>query len=326
MNRLLRMGCACFLVCVLCVCGSRTKESTVAVIPKGTTLVYWKGVEAGAAQASKDLGIKILWIGTEKEDDRQQQIALVDNQVMNGISGIVLAPCDGAALLRPVEAAARKNIPVIIMDSDLYDSDRITVSFVATDNEESGRLAAREMARMLQSRGKLVVLRWQENSASTENRAKGFLDEVKKYPGLEVVSGDQYGGATETQTQQASENLLFRFRTENGTLAVQGIFCVNEGTTYGMLQALRRQRLAGKVKFIGFDSSEPFLDALKSGEMDGLIVQNPYKIGYLGVSTMVRHLKGESVPKRIDTGVTFVTPSDLKKPEIQQLLHPVSKP
>ena len=298
------------------------KEITIAVIPKGTTHIFWESVHAGAIKASVELDVDINWVGPEKEDDRQQQIAVVDNQVLNSVSGIVLAPLDAMALRRPVRDAVRRKIPVIIIDSGLYDSEDAYTSFIATDNRKGGRIAGREMGKFLQGKGRVVLLRYMEGSASTTNREEGFLESLKEFPGIMLVSDEQYAGATRAQAQQASENLLLRFKDERGHLTIDGIFCPNASSTYGMLQALRRHRLAGKVIFIGFDSDDPLVKGLEQGEIHGLVVQNPFQMGFLGVKVMLDHLQGRPVEKRIDTGVTFVMKEDLAKPEIQKLIDP----
>jgi ribose transport system substrate-binding protein len=294
----------------------------IAVIPKGTTHVFWQFVHAGAVKAAREFDVNIVWVGPEKEDDRQQQIALVDNQVINDVSGIVLAPLDDQALRRPVEAAANHGVPVVIFDSSLEDADAFTVSFVATDNLAGGRMAGVNLGKILKGKGKVIMLRCLEGSASTEKREMGFLEAIAQFPDIEVVSDEQYGGATTALALQASENLLLRFKAEDGLLAVNGIFCPNESTTFGMLQALRRNRLAGKVAFVGFDSSEPLLEGLNAGEIDGLVVQDPFKMGYLGVKTMFSHLKGQTVEKLVDTGVTFVSKANVAQPEIVDLISP----
>jgi ribose transport system substrate-binding protein len=303
---------------------SETKdpEITIAVIPKGTTHIFWESVHAGAIKASVELDVDINWVGPEKEDDRQQQIAVVDNQVLNGVSGIVLAPLDAMALRRPVRDAVRRNIPVIIIDSGLQDSEDVYTSFIATDNKEGGRIAGREMGKFLDGKGRVVLLRYMEGSASTTNREEGFLESLKEFPGITLVSDEQYAGATRSQAQQASENLLLRFKDAQGTLTIDGIFCPNASSTYGMLQALRRQRQTGKVIFIGFDSDDPLVMGLEKGEIHGLVVQNPFQMGFLGVKIMLDHISGKPVEKRIDTGVTFVRSEDLKRPEIRELIDP----
>lgn len=306
-------------------CGQNESEKSdvqISVIPKGTSHVFWQSVHAGAAKAAKELDIQINWVGTEREDDRQQQIALVDNQVMNEVDGIVLAPLDAMALKRPVQNATEKGIPVIIIDSDLSDAEDIYTSFIATNNREGGRVAARKLAAILEGKGRVALLRYNEGSASTENREEGFLEAIKEFSGIEVVSSEQYAGVTRASAQQASENLLLRFTDASAKLGIDGIFTPNISTTYGMLLALRRKNIAGKVAFVGFDSEGPAVDAVKSGEISGLVVQDPFKMGYLGVKMMIEKLNGGAVEKRIDTGVTFVEAEDLEKAEIKELIYP----
>jgi len=313
------------LVLVLTACqksDSPSSKKSIAVIPKGTTHVFWKSIQAGAYKAGNELDVHIDWIGPEKEDDRQQQISLVDNQVLNQVSGILLAPIDDMALRRPVQSAVDAGIPVIIIDSGLRDADKLYTSFIATNNYRGGELAAIELARILGGKGRVILLRFVEGSASTEERAQGFLDKINSYSEIEVVSAEQYGGATQAQAQQVAENLLLRFSGPSGQMLIDGIFCCNESTTYGMLQTLRRKRQTGQIKFIGFDSSPPLLEGLQNKELQGLVVQNPFKMGYLGIKTMMQHLRGEPVEKEIDTGVTLVTNENLGDAEIMEILFP----
>ena len=171
-------------------------------------------------------------------------------------------------------------------------------------------------------KGKVVMLRYAEGSASTNEREQGFVDAIKKSPGIELVSSNQYGGATTESAQKASENLLAPYKSADGKLGIDGIFCPNESTTFGMLRALQDARLAGSVKFVGFDSSEKLVDALAAKELHGLVLQDPMNMGYLGVKTMVAHLNGETVEKRISTGENLATPENMNEPEMQALLKP----
>ncbi|MEO5367079.1 MAG: substrate-binding domain-containing protein [Magnetococcus sp. WYHC-3] len=320
------------LVCALCVLAggvlagdpeksaAKPAELTIAVIPKGTTHEFWKSIHAGAIQAERELvGVKTIWKGPLKEDDREAQIRVVENFINTKVSGIVLAPLDDTALRAPVAAAAKAGIPVVIIDSGLKCDDY--TSFVATDNYKGGFLGGEHMIKLLQGKGKVVMLRYQEGSASTMEREKGFLDAIAKAPGIQVVSANQYGGATKDSAYKVSENLLNPLK-DKGRLTVDGIFCPNESTTFGMLRALQNAGLAGKVFFVGFDSSEKLVEALKKGEINGLILQNPVKMGYLGVKTLVAHLRGEKVEKRVDTGVGLVTRENMEQPEIKELLSP----
>jgi ribose transport system substrate-binding protein len=297
------------------------KSFKIAVIPKGTTHEFWKSIHAGAIKAAQDLAaegvtVELIWKGPLREDDREQQIQVVEGFTSQGVDGIVLAPLDSKALVRPVEEAKRLGIPTVIIDSGLQ-SDQIA-SFVATDNYKGGVLAGEEMGRLLGGKGKALLLRYQEGSASTEERERGFLEKVKSaWPGVEVLSSDQYAGATRDTAKRASENLLNRFAND-----ISGIFTVNETATAGMLLALQDISKAGKVKFLGFDSSQPFLDAMKAGQLDGIVLQNPMNMGELGVKTMMRHLLGKPVEKLVDTGVFLVTPKNMDDPASKDLIRP----
>jgi ribose transport system substrate-binding protein len=297
------------------------KKLTIAVIPKGTTHEFWKSIHAGANKAATELSaqgneVEVIWQGPLREDDREQQIQTVEGFTTKGVSGIVLAPLDNRALARPVEDAKRAGVPTVIIDSGL-NSDAF-VSYVATDNRKGGTLAADRLGQLLNGKGKVLLLRYAEGSASTNEREEGFLSQMKsKFPGIELVSTDQYAGATRDTAKRASENLLNQFGDQ-----VQGIFTPNESSTAGMLLALQDIGKAGKIFFVGFDASQSFIDAMKTNQLNGIVVQNPFNMGYLGVKTMVDHLLGKTVEKTTDTGVTLVTPDNLNSAEIQALLHP----
>ncbi len=292
----------------------------VAVIPKGTIHEFWKTVHAGAEMAGEELDVEILWKGSLKEDDRDAQISVVENIIIREVDGIVLAPLDDVALRRPVETAMRSDIPVVIFDSGLQGDNYI--SYVATDNFEAGKIAGEYMAKLLDGKGKVVVLRYSEGSDSTTKREDGFLDGIGAWEGIEIVSSNQYAGVSTESALKAAENLFSRFAGADGNLEFDGIFCATEPTTLGILRALQDSGYAGKIKFIGFDSSEKMIAALQAGHLSGFVVQKPFSIGYLGVKTMVRHLRGEKVPGRIDTGSILVIRENLDQPEIRELLNP----
>jgi ribose transport system substrate-binding protein len=294
------------------------KPLKLAVIPKGTMHVFWKSVRAGAVKAEKELpNVSIVWQGPVNEDDRRAQIDLVETFIQKRVDGIVLAPLDDKALIAPVLAAKKAGIPVVIIDSDLADPDAY-ISFVATDNYKGGVLGAQRLAQLLGDEGKVILLRYQVGSASTENREKGFLDEIAKHPKIQVVSSSQQAGATVESSMTASQSLLTKF----GEGQVDGIFCPNESSAYGMLRALETSGRAGKIKYVGFDASDRLLEGMTKGAIQGLVVQNPVRMGHDGVATMVAHLRGQKVEKRIDTGVTLVTPENLSDPKINELVHP----
>src|SRR6516225_11653804 len=247
MSRFIRLFC---LVFCLCAPGLKAAEPpyTIAVIPKGTTHEFWKSVNAGAVKAQRELTaggtkVDVIWKGPLREDDRDQQIQVVENFMARQASAIVLAPLDYQALVRPVHNAVRAKVPVVIIDSDLKSDEY--VSFVATDNYKGGQLAGEQMGKLLNGSGNVILLRYAVGSASTEAREAGFLDVLKtNYPGIKLISADQHAGATRELAYQVSQNLLNRYGRE-----VNGIFCPCEPPTIAMTKALRDIGLAGgKVK------------------------------------------------------------------------------
>jgi ribose transport system substrate-binding protein len=294
------------------------KPLRIAVVPKGTTHEFWKAVHAGAAKASKELKVEIVWKGPLKEDDLKSQVDLVQSFTAQGVSGMVLAPLNDSALQAPVKAAVRSGVPVVIFDSDLKGNEH--ASFVATDNRAAGRLAGEKLGTLLGGKGNVVVLRYQEGSASTHNREEGFLEGIRKFPDIKVASDNQYAGATTESAFSASENLLLAQNAGKGQL--QGVFCPNESSTFGMLLALDKAGLSGKVRFVGFDSSTKLIEGVRAGKIDGLVLQNPFNMGYLAVKTMVQHLKKEKVEARIDTGASLIDKANMDQPDMKALLSP----
>ncbi|HKA88637.1 MAG TPA: substrate-binding domain-containing protein [Haliangiales bacterium] len=318
--------CLAVAATVAAACSKREAETgkqsfTIAVVPQGSTHEFWKSIHAGALKARQDLAaegvqVDVIWKGPMREDDREQQVQVVEGFLTQGVSGIVLAPFDKNALVRPVEEAKRAGIPVVVIDSALASDD--PVSFVASDNHHGGELAAAEMARRLGGKGKVLLLRYQEGVASTEARERGFVDRLRAdHPGIEIISSNQYAGATRDTAKAAAENLLNRFGND-----IDGLFTPNESSTAGTLLALEDSGRAGKIRFIGFDASSVFVDAMRAGKLDGVVVQNPFRMGELGVKTLVAHLRGKKPDRRVDTGVTMITPANLDGDEARALLHP----
>lgn len=322
MKRLLVYAFLAFAVAAAFGCGksggkkaSGQKKLTIAVIPKGTTHEFWKSIHAGAVKASRELGVEIIWKGPLREDDREEQSQIVENFVSSGVSAIVLAPLDDRSLIPSVRAARERNIPTIVIDSGLQEN--FHSSFVATDNYKGGCLAADRLGGLLKGKGKIIMLRYQEGSASTTEREKGFVDTMKsRFPDIIFLSDNQYAGATTESAYAAGENLLNRFKSPDA------IFTPNESSTFGCLRALQDRGLAGKIVFVGFDSSVKLVKALQKKEIQGLVLQNPFNMGYLGVKTAVAVIQKEPYETRIDTGVTIATPENMDDPEIKQLLAP----
>ena len=303
--------------------GNETRSSggiTVAVIPKGTTHEFWQSIHAGAEKAAQELGVTVAWRGPLREDERDSQIAEVENAIARGVAGIALAPLDDTALVGPVTSAMKRKIPVVIFDSGLKGEDY--VSFVATDNDVGGRLAGEHMAKLVGAKGRVVMIRYAEGHDSTTRREEGFLAAVRAHPGIQLVSVNQYGGADVEGFYKKGEALLSSLKTPDGKLPVDGLFTPNESGTFAMLRVLQDNGWTKQVKFIGFDASQNLVKGLRDGLIQGLVVQDPVNMGYLGVKTLVSHIRGEQVPRRIDTGVRLVTPDSMNQPEVKELLQP----
>lgn len=293
---------------------------TVAVIPKGTSHAFWQSIHAGAEKAAREVGVTVAWRGPLREDDRDSQVAEVENAIARGVAGIALAPLDDSALVGPVSSAMKRKIPVVIFDSGLKGDDY--VSFVATDNDVGGRLAGEQMARLVGPKGRVVMIRYAEGHDSTTRREEGFLNAIRQHPGIQLVSVNQYGGADVEGFYKKGEALLSSLKAADGTLPVDGLFTPNESSSFAMLRVLQDNGWTKQVKFIGFDASQNLVKGLRDGHIQGLVVQDPVNMGYLGVKTLVAHIRGEQVQRRIDTGVRLVTPDIMDQPEVKELLEP----
>jgi ribose transport system substrate-binding protein len=293
------------------------KKLRVAVVPKGTSHAFWKSIHAGAAKAEAEFpDVEIIWKGPAQEDNRTEQINIIDNFTTDRVDGIVLAPLDRTALVKPVSTAMAKSIPVVVIDSGLETDD--IVSYISTDNYNGGRLAGQYMGKLLAGKGNVIVLRYQVGSESTEQREKGFLETLaQEFPDIKVISSEQYAGASQPSALSQAENLLTRFKDE-----VNGWFCPCEPVTAGTAQAVKNAGLAGTIKIVGFDSGPDVMTAMRDGVVHGLILQDPINMGYLGVKTVRSHIKGEPVDKRVPTGEYLLTPENIDEPRSQELHSP----
>ena len=298
----------------------------IAVVPKGTNHMFWKTIHAGALKAASEEGVEIIWKGPLVESDREGQIKVVENFVTQKVDALALAPLDDRAMIRPVKEADQEGIKVVIWDSGLHESANSYIdSFVATDNYAAGVKCGKELARLLDGKGKVVLLRHMLGSASTQKREQGFLDGLKADgPEIELISQDKYGGATVEEAQEVANNLLNQFGDR-----VDGIFTPNESTAEGMLRALKSAGLAGKVKFVGFDNNEELVNGIKAKHIHALALQDPFNMGYLAVKHSVAHLDGEEVAGAerdgvpfIDTGSIILTLDNLDEPRSQELVSP----
>ena len=295
----------------------------IAVIPKGTTHEFWKSVHYGADKAAKELrekgiaDVEILWKGPLQENDRQGQIAVMGDFISMQVDGICLAPLDSSALIRSVEEADALEIPVVIFDSALDDESKI-VTYVASDNYNGGKLAAKQLVKAMGGKGDVILLRYNQGSESTEQREKGFLETLKKdYPEVNILVENEYAGTTQKSSQDKAIQILDKYKGE-----VDGIFAVCEPNAAGVLNALRQLELTGKVKFVAFDPNTELVAGLENDSVHGIVLQDPVTMGYEAVMAMAKHLEGEKVEKRRQTGEYVATPENRDTKEMKRLLAP----
>jgi len=309
----------CLSSLVACDGGDQASGSArrrIAVVPKGTTHVFWTAVERGAKSAGRELGVDVVWDAQLDEGDRAGQIQVVEHLLASGVDALCLAPLDSRALVPTVASARARGVPVIVFDSPLEgEAPRDFEGYVGTDNRAAGRLGAQALIDAMGGSGKVVLLRYRVGSGSTVEREEGFLEVASAHPGVEVLVQDRYAGSTAAEAQNEALALLPQLRVADG------VFCSQESATVGMLLALRREALLDEVVFVGFDSSPTLVAALRSGEIDALVVQDPARMGELAVRLAVAHLDGAVTPPSTDTGAVVATGANLADPKIAALLE-----
>ncbi|TWU24205.1 D-ribose-binding periplasmic protein precursor [Novipirellula galeiformis] len=317
---------------VLVGCGRSDSQSTatssakdadsklrIAVIPKGTSHEFWKSVRLGAENAAKELGnVEVIWRGPVVESDTGSQIEVVKNMITMQVDGIVLAPNQKGSLVDAVEEAIGEGIPVVIFDSGLDKGPAIT-SYVATDNFKGGQMAADQMAKAIGEKGNVIVLRYLPGSESTEQREEGFLDAIKKYPEIKVVSSSEYAGDNATSAKEKVDQLLQIHSNE-----LSGIFSVCEPNANGTLESLRNAGLNKKVKLIAFDPSDALIEALADGSCSGIVLQDPIQMGYLSVKSLIGSIRGETPEAFQSTGEYVATPENMNDENIKKRLTPAT--
>jgi len=285
----------------------------VGVVPKGANHIFWQTVHAGALKAAAEYGFDVEWKAPALEIDSSRQIEIVESMVNRRLAGIALAPVDRVALVPVVERAAKAGIPVAVFDSAIDTRQRI--SYVATDNREGGRMAARRLAEILGGKGKVGVIGFMPGSGATMEREEGFAEELKaKFPAMQLV-GLQFGMANRAKAMAAAENMM----TAHTDLA--GLFADNESSSSGTVQALKMRGARG-VKLVAFDSSEQLVGDLREGWIDSLVVQDPFRMGYESVRAIGEKRAGRDVRAEVDSGARLIRSADLERADVKELLFP----
>ena len=290
---------------------SLTNSHVIALLPKLTNTVFWQSVLAGAKEAGKDYGYQIIWDGPDRETNSARQVQIVDDAISRHVAGVLIAPVDRFALVPSIDKLADLKIPCAIIDSGV-ETIRF-LSFASTDNYEGGVLAAQRMGKILGGKGNVLILRHISGSHSTRKRVGGFVETIANdFPEIKIVDS-QSGQDTAEIAKKVTEEMLQKHSD------VQGLFACNVDMSVGALQALQSQKRS-KVKLVAFDPDKSLLDGLRSGQVDSIVLQNPYKMGYEAVKAVALNYKGEPVPRIIDTGVEVVTGENLTDPKIMRLL------
>lgn len=309
-------------VFLLAACGGPSEQTSaaskrprLAMIPMGTTHEFWKSIQAGAVTAARELGADLIWKGPLREDDRNEQVQITETLAASGIDVLILSPIDDRALMRPVAEAKAAGVPTVIFNSALQGE--LEAAYVSTDNTQGGIVGAECIGGLLGGRGRLILVRVKEGVEGSRNREEGFLRTIReKFPGIEIISDNQYAGTSTETAYQTVENLLARFT------GVDAIFTPNESTTFGCLRALEDHGLAGKVVHVGFDSSAKLIEALEKREILGLVLQDPFAMGYHSVRIALAIVRGQPFERFVDTGVFLATPENMNEPDIRRLLAP----
>jgi len=294
---------------------------SIPLIVKDTTSAYWQIVLAGGRKAGKDLGVRVPELGAQSESDINGQISILENAVSEKPAAIVIAPTQFAALGPPITEAAKK-VKIIGIDS-AADSKAFT-SFLTTDNVQGGRVAADGLgaaitAKYGKAEGDVALITSIPGVGSLDQRAKGFKEQIAaKYPGLKLVADKVADGQATTAL-----NIMTDLITANANL--RGVFASNLIMAQGAGQAIAENKMADKIKLIGFDSDTKLVKFLTDGTIAALVVQDPFRMGYDGVKTALAASKGEKVEANVDTGANLITKENMTTPRSQELLNPKLK-
>jgi len=286
------------------------REVYIPIVSKGSQHQFWQSVRVGAEQAAKDFNVRITFEGPESETMVDQQTAMLKNALANKPAAIALAALNSKAATPLLVDAHYKKIPVIAFDSGV--DSVIPRTTATTDNAAAAALAAEKMAELIGKSGEVAVVVHDETSRTGIDRRDGFLKRIKAYPDIKVVSV-QYGNGDQAKSAEVTKAIL------EAHPEVKGIFGANEGSAIGVLNAAKEMQR--KIVIIGFDSGKQQKAAVASGEMAGAISQNPVGMGYKTVEAAVKAIKGETLPKVIDTGFYWYDKNNMNEPKIAAVLY-----
>lgn len=288
-------------------------DTYIPLISKGFQHQFWQAVKLGAENAAKDLNVKITFEGPETEAMVDKQIEMLQTALDKKPAAIGFAALDTKAALPLLQKAQDQKIPVIGFDSGV-DSD-IPLTTAATDNLKAAATAADKMAELIGSSGEVALVVHDQTSRTGIDRRDGFVNEIKsKYPNINIVD-IQYGAGDQLKSTDITKAIIQAHPN------LKGIFGANEGSIIGVINGITELNKIGKIVAIGYDSGKPQKDAIRAGVEAGAITQDPIGIGYKTVDAAVKALKGESLPKNIDTGFKWYDKTNIDDPSIAAVLY-----
>ncbi len=285
----------------------------IAIVSKGFQHQFWQAVKNGAqAEADKE-GVTISFEGPASESEVESQMTMLTNALAKKPAALGFAALDSKVAAPVLQQFKDQNIPVVAFDSGV-DSD-IPITTAATDNKAAAAEAAKHMCELIGNKGKVALIVHDQTSKSGTDRRDGFLDGMKaNCPDVKVLD-PQYGGGDQAKSADIAKSII----AANPDLT--GLYGSNEGSAIGALKGVEEAGMAGKVVLVGFDSGQAQIDAITNGTMAGAITQNPVGIGEQVVAAAVKAIKGESVPKVIDTGFYWYDKTNINDPKIQAVLY-----
>jgi ribose transport system substrate-binding protein len=292
------------------------KKKHLEVVLRSQNGDYWKTVKMGAEVAAKEFDVALDFRAPGDEADVKGQIALMEQSIKSGPDAIVLAANDYKELSEVVDDASTRGIPVITVDSEV--ESRKAKSFIGANNYEAGQLAGKQLIKLTGTSGHIAIVSFMRGERNTELREQGLLDEISKYPDLQVM--DKVYSLTDRElAAQLTQSIMEKHPQ------LDGIVAMNEISSIGVADAIQRLNLQDKVKIITFDSTSEELELLQEGVIQATIIQNPFSIGYLGVKNAVEASKGNKIPSRVDTGIKAIDLGNMFWSDNQKLLFPFIK-
>ena len=288
----------------------------IELVSKGYQHEFWRSVEAGAKKAGEELGVEVNFIGPEKETEIGKQVGMVENAINKKVTALGIAALDPDALAVVAKKAMDAQIPVVTFDSNVKDD--ITSSFIATDNKAAGAMAGEQLAKLINGKGKVAVVSHNPGTTTAIEREAGFREALAKYPDIKILN-------TQFSDGDKSKALAITLDIINANPDIAGIYGTNEPSIFGVAKGVEEKGLTGKVALVGIDSSEDLAKFLEKGVISGLVIQDPYNMGYQTVQQLYKLSKGEKVEKRIDTGAILVTKENINNPDITKKMFPFGR-